>query len=88
MGFLKSVNQAVLWTGAVVQGLKDSNAEIDAGSSFVVSKPGMVLGCVGGGGGGGGRDPSCIDRKYLVAACLSCSLSSAVWRLEDQLIAC
>ena len=43
---------------------------------------------VGGGGGGGGNEPSCIDRKYLVAACLSCSLSSAVWRLEHQLIAC
>lgn len=42
----------------------------------------------GGGGGGGGKEPSCIERKYLVAACLSCSLSSAVWRLEDQLIAC
>ena len=24
----------------------------------------------------------CMDRKYLVAACLSCSLSSAVWRLK------
>ena len=24
----------------------------------------------------------CMDRKYLVAACLSCSLSSAVWRLD------
>ena len=35
-------------------------------------------------GGGGGGGPlvelcwSCIDRKYLVAACLSCSRSSAV----------
>ena len=33
-------------------------------------------------GGGGPRDPNCIDKKYFVAACLSCSLSSAVWRLK------
>ena len=39
-----------------------------------------------GGGGGGESEPSrpdiCMERKYLVAACLSCSLSSAVWRLK------
>jgi len=29
-------------------------------------------------------DPNCIDRKYLVAACRSCSLSSAVWRLKKH----
>ncbi len=29
-------------------------------------------------------DPSCMERKYLVAACLSCSLSSAVCRLESN----
>ena len=28
------------------------------------------------------NDPNCIDRKYFVAACRSCSLSSAVCRLE------
>ena len=33
-------------------------------------------------GGGGPSDPNCIDKKYFVAACLSCSLSSAVWRLK------
>ena len=27
------------------------------------------------------NDPNCIDRKYFVAACRSCSLSSAVCRL-------
>jgi hypothetical protein len=31
--------------------------------------------------GGEFIDPSCIDKKYLVAACRSCSRSSAVWRL-------
>ena len=35
-------------------------------------------------GGGGPSDPNCIDKKYLVAACLSCSLSSAVWRLKQK----
>ena len=39
----------------------------------------------GGGGGGGGSEPNCIDRKYLVAACLSCSRSSAVCRLKNKL---
>ncbi len=33
---------------------------------------------------GDGREPSCMDRKYLVAACRSCSRSSAVWRLKKK----
>lgn len=59
------------------------------GSSLALGG-GTKDGCaeVGGGGGGGGKEPNCIERKYFVAACRSCSLSSAVWRLEDQLIAC
>ena len=36
-------------------------------------------------GGGGPSEPSCIDKKYFVAACRSCSLSSAVWRLKMKL---
>ena len=32
-------------------------------------------------GGGGPSEPSCMDKKYFVAACRSCSLSSAVCRL-------
>ena len=36
-------------------------------------------------GGGGPRAPSCIDKKYFVAAWRSCSLSSAVWRLKKKL---
>ena len=40
------------------------------------------------GGGGEGcpvppSDPSCMERKYLVAATLSCSRSSAVCRLKS-----
>ena len=27
------------------------------------------------------KDPNCMDKKYFVAACRSCSLSSAVCRL-------
>ena len=38
--------------------------------------------------GGGDSDPSspdiCMERKYFVAACLSCSLSSAVCRLHHH----
>ena len=53
---------------------------------MVASKPDNVgWGCAfGGGGGGGGKDPNCIDKKYFVAACLSCSRSSAVWRLQKK----
>ena len=36
-------------------------------------------------GGGGPREPNCIDKKYLVAACRSCSLSSAVCLLNKNL---
>ena len=53
---------------------------------MVASKPDNVgWGCAfGGGGGGGGKDPNRIDKKYFVAACLSCSRSSAVWRLRKK----
>ena len=78
----------------MVQGLKDSKAVIELSSltseasvGTEAAPPSGGMGG-GGGGGGGGSDPSCMDRKYLVAACRSCSLSSAVCRLEDQLIAC
>ena len=41
-----------------------------------------------GGGGGRGAPPASwmlfSDKKYLVAACRSCSRSSAVWRLEKR----
>ena len=30
------------------------------------------------------KEPNCIDKKYFVAACLSCSLSSAVCRLKSK----
>ena len=41
----------------------------------------------GEGGESGLSSPDiCIERKYLAAACLSCSLSSAVCRLEQQQI--
>ena len=30
------------------------------------------------------NDPNCIDKKYLVAACLSCSRSSAVCLLKHN----
>ena len=46
--------------------------------------PGGGLGGPPGGGGGGGSDPNCIDKKYFVAAWRSCSLSSAVWRLQKK----
>ena len=59
---------------------------------------GSGVGCVEGGewgdttcvrgsmcGGGGPRDPSCIERKYFVAAWRSCSLSSAVCRLKNKI---
>ena len=57
---------------AVVQGLKDSKAVIEL-SSCTASAAAMdatVAAPIGGtgGGGGGGSDPSCMDRKYLVAA--------------------
>jgi hypothetical protein len=35
--------------------------------------------------GGEFMDPSCIDKKYFVAACRSCSRSSAVCRLKTNL---
>ena len=51
-----------------------------------INDTGGGCGAAGGGGGGGGKEPSCIDKKYFVAACLSCSLSSAVWRLKHKIV--
>ena len=76
-----------IYEDAVVQGLKDSKAVMEL-SSLTSKGDWAAIGGGTGGGGGGGSDPNCMDRKYFVAACRSCSLSSAVWRLEDQLIAC
>ena len=59
---------------AVVQGLKDSKAVIEL-SSLTIASAAAIDATVAalpiggtGGGGGGGSDPSCMDRKYLVAA--------------------
>ena len=56
-------------------------AEGDEDGDEVVVDPAAAKADGGGGGGGGPLVElcwSCIDRKYLVAACLSCSRSSAV----------
>ena len=57
----------------MVQGLKDSKAVIELSSLTSEASVGTEAappsgGMGGGGGGGGGSDPSCMDRKYLVAA--------------------
>ena len=63
----------------------DSGVELAVGDSSRLPPAAAAAAAAAGGRGGAGeelvgdpRDPSCIDRKYLVAACLSCSRSSAV----------
>lgn len=56
-------------------------------SSRLLPEAAAAAAAAAGGKGGPGEElfgdpnePNCMDKKYLVAACLSCSLSSAVCR--------
>ena len=58
-------------------------------SSRLLPEAAAAAAAAAGGKGGPGEElfgdpnePNCMDKKYLVAACLSCSLSSAVCRLK------
>ena len=60
-------------------------------SSRLLPEAAAAAAAAAGGKGGPGEElfgdpnePSCMDKKYLVAACLSCSLSSAVCRLKKK----
>ena len=65
--------------------------DLGASSRLLPEAAAAAAAAAAGGNGGAGEelfgdpsDPSCMDKKYFVAACLSCSLSSAVCRLKRR----